>query len=88
MSAEIKDIGELRVDTGVSLRRTVLLVLVFFALAAVLNGTALHEKASRRTYGKVRDAWMAATAPLDGLARMTGTDRLRAFSDALIDHGP
>ena len=87
MSAELQDIGETRVDEGVSLRHAALTVVVFFLVAAVLNGSALHEKASRRAYGNVRDAWMTATAPLDWLARNTGAGRLRAFADDLIDHG-
>lgn len=86
--AQIPDIGEVRAAEGIPLRRVVAALVVFFALAAVLNGSALYEKSSHRAYGPVRDVWLAATAPLNGLATQTGASRLRAFFEALMDHGP
>ncbi len=79
------DVGERRAqaETGVSLRGAYLGVFVFFLLGGILNGRHLHEAASRREYGAVRDAWMAVLEPLRFASTTLRADRLRDSLETL-----
>ncbi len=84
------DVGQRRAETqvGVSLRRACVAFLVFYLAAAVLNGRALHEGASRRPYGAARDVWMTATAPLRWAATTLKLDRFRVLFEHVLEDEP
>lgn len=84
------DIGQRRLEAhaGVPFKQAVIVFFVFYLAAAVLNGRAMYETASRREYGPVRTVWMVATAPLHWVAIRTGTDRLRLILEPLLEDEP
>lgn len=84
------DVGERRAEmkVGVSLRRACIAFFIFYLAAAVLNGRALHEGASRRPYGTARDVWMTATAPLRWAAVTLKLDRIRAVFENVLEDEP
>jgi hypothetical protein len=82
-----RDIGELRAEkeAGVSLRHLVTALLVFYLVAAILNGRHLYEAAERRPYGPVRSVWLVALTPARAVSTALGADRLRASVENFLD---
>lgn len=60
------DIGEARAQdhAGVKPSRVTRALILFYVIAALLNGEHLHEQAKRMPYGAWRDACVAITRPL------------------------
>lgn len=74
-----QDVGERRAEqqAGRSRSAVFITVAVFYVAAALLNGRFLHEEASKREYGKVRDIWVAATRPLAEISTRLHLDSIR-----------
>ncbi len=79
------DVGDRRAEAkaGCPFRSVLAAVFVFYVAAALLNGEALHDKASKRAYGPVRQVWMAMTAPLNWATTTLKLDRFRAAVETL-----
>ncbi len=60
------DIGEARANdhAGVRPSRVTRALILFYVIAALLNGEHLHEQAKLMPYGAWRDACVAITRPL------------------------
>lgn len=84
------DIGDRRAaaNVGIPFRQALVVFGVFYVVAALLNGRAIHEEATRREYGPVRTAWVAATAPLNTVATRTGVDRFRRIFEGWLEDEP
>ncbi len=84
------DIGDRRAaaNTGIPFRQALVVFFVFYVVAALLNGRAIYEEASRREYGPVRTAWMTATAPLNAVATRTGVYRFRRIFEGWLEDEP
>lgn len=83
------DVGDRRAaaQAGVPFKQAVIAVLAFYLVAATLNGRAIHEQASRRTYGPVRTVWMRATAPLHWVSTRT-LDSFRSLFENVLEDEP
>jgi len=87
MSSEYHyDFGEkrFREGHGVSFRRALIAVAVFYLAGMLLNGEALQEGASRRRYGFWQRVWVTGTQPLDWAARTTKLGAFRSWADRLM----
>jgi hypothetical protein len=80
-----QDVGERRANqqVGRSLRAVFIAVAAFYVSAALLNGRYLHEEASKREFGRVRDIWMTATRPLAEISTRLHLDSLRSTAEKL-----
>jgi len=74
-----RDVGERRAaaQAGIRKRAAAGLLASFFIAGGLLNGRHMYEEASRRPYGRGRDAWLRATAPLRAAAAHGRLDALR-----------
>lgn len=80
-----QDIGERRAEQQAGRSRSAVFITlaVFYVASALFNGRYLHEEASKREYGKVRDIWVAATRPLAEISTRLHLDRLRGGAEQL-----
>ena len=65
--------------SGMPVRRTVIGVIVFYALVLALNAVALHESIERQPYGPARTFWLSVTGPPASASRALRLDRPRAY---------
>lgn len=84
-SSSHQDVGERRAhqQAGRPLSSVFIAVAVFYVAAAVMNGRFLHEEASKREFGKVRDVWVAVTRPLANLSTRLHLDTIRGSAEQL-----
>ncbi len=68
-----------RAEAGARLWRVGAGLLVFHAVALLLNAGALHENASRMAFGPARSFWMALTAPVAEACATLRLDRPRRW---------
>lgn len=80
-----QDVGERRAEqqVGRPLSAVCVAVAVFYVAAALMNGRFLHEEASKREFGRVRDIWVAATRPLSELSTRLHLDAIRSGAEKL-----
>ncbi|MEX2607000.1 MAG: hypothetical protein WD708_06610 [Kiritimatiellia bacterium] len=80
-----QDVGERRAElqAGRPLSSVYIAVAVFYVAAALMNGRFLHEEASKREFGKVRDIWVAATRPLADISTRLHLDAIRGGAEQL-----
>lgn len=84
-NASHQDVGERRANqqAGRPLSAVFVAVAVFYMAAALMNGRFLHEEASKREFGTVRDIWVAATRPLSELSTRLHLDAIRGGAEQL-----
>ena len=84
------DVGDRRAAAkmGPPLRQACVAVIAFYLVAAVLNGRAIHEQASRREYGPARTVWVSATAPLRWVATTLRFDLFRSLFEDILEDEP
>ncbi|MDA3875267.1 MAG: hypothetical protein PF795_15070 [Kiritimatiellae bacterium] len=80
-----QDVGERRAEqqAGRPLSAVFIAVAAFYVAAALMNGRFLHEEASKREFGKVRDIWMAVTRPLSDISTRLHLDTIRGGAEQL-----
>ena len=83
---EMSDIGVERraKNCGQSIRKTVLAVLCFYALAGLLNGEANLHEAERMRYGTKRDVCVALLKPAAWLSRVTCMSAMRTWLEKSV----
>lgn len=84
------DVGDRRAaaKAGTTLKQACVAVVVFYIAAAILNGRAIHEQASRREYGPVRTVWVTATVPLRWVATTLRIDTFRSSFETILEDEP
>ncbi|MCA1808184.1 MAG: hypothetical protein ABR497_09360 [Kiritimatiellia bacterium] len=69
--------------SGITLRATIMALLVFYVAAGLLNGRHLYEAASLRAYGKVRTVWIQVLRPWREAAVATRSDYVRETAEKI-----
>ncbi len=69
---------------GMSIRKTIIAVLVFYLATFALNIVAIHESIERQTYGTSRTFWLSLTTHVAPIARTLRLDQPRLFINRTI----